>query len=114
MRSDRGAVLLEALVAMVLVSLSAALSLHVLRAALADLRSVAEREDQIRAASRTLAGYALLTASELDQRIGTQRRGGFIVRVQRPERGAYRIAVADTLVPGHELLVTVAARRPAP
>ena len=110
----RGAVLLEAMVALVVVTLAATAAIQVLRASLADLRGGIEREDQVRRAGRVLARYGLLRGPELDQRLGTQQVAGFAVTVRRPEAGAWRIAIADTASPHHELLVTVVTRRPAP
>jgi len=67
-----------------------------------------EREYQ--AADRVLTALTLLHRGELDQRIGRHPLGEFIVDIQRPERGLYRIALASVSAPGRQMLVTVVAR----
>lgn len=111
---ERGAVLLEAMVALVIVTLSATAAIHVIQVSLADLRGGIARENRVRQASRVLARYGLLRQQELDQRVGTQQVGEFAVTVRRPEARAWRIGIADTASPRHELLVTIVTRRETP
>jgi DNA-binding IclR family transcriptional regulator len=106
----RGAILLECLVAMTLVMLLGLPALALSRAAVSALAEATRAEALAARAERTLASIALLRRGELDQRLGWHRISGFAVNIQRPERGFYRVAVADTTAPDIELLVTVVYR----
>lgn len=72
----------------------------------------AGREERaFESADRVLAAMTLLAARDLDQRLGARRVGEFVVEVQRPESGLYRIAIADARAPERVMLVTVVGRR---
>lgn len=107
---ERGAALLEALVALMLLSLAGVSAVELVGSAARSERSMRIAELRMREADRLLTAYSLLTGTELDQRVGTQRHGTLAVLVQRPERRLYRLAVVDTLWPKQELLVTVVYR----
>ena len=112
-RGDRGIALLEALVALVVLG-SAGLSVAGLVSA--GLRSEQEaraRERMLATEERVLTALTLLQRGDLDRRLGRHRLGEFVVEVQRPERTLYRIALADTIAPDVEALVTV-VYRPGP
>lgn len=75
----------------------------------------AGREERaFEAADRVLAAMTLLTSKDLDQRLGARRAGEFVVDVQRPEAGLYRIAIADARSPERLMLVTVVGRKRDP
>lgn len=113
-RSERGAALLEAVVALTLLATAGVAVIDLLAVGVRSERGAAVRERTLRKADRLLTVYTLLTRSELDQRIGLQAIGGLAVKVQRPERTLYRIAVADTPAAEQELLVTVVYRPEQP
>lgn len=95
MRSERGVVLLEVLAAVVILGI-AGLGLAELMGA--STRAAAQsraRERELGDGERLLTAYTLLTRAELDQRLGDRAVGSYVVNVQRPERGLYRIALAD-------------------
>jgi hypothetical protein len=105
--AERGAALLEILVAVVIF---AAAGLCLIEIALADLRGVAvaaAREAELAREERILIAHSLLTKDELDQRLGRRQVGEFVVNLQRPEPGLYRIAVGGIDSPQVEDLVTV-------
>jgi len=111
MRSgERGAMLLEAIVALAILSLAGAATVALTSAALRAEREMGEREAVILAADRVLAASALLTRTDLDRRLGRRDIGEFTIEVQRPEPALDRIAVAEARHPAVELLVTVVYR----
>ncbi len=110
MRGERGVALLEVLAAIVILGV-AGLGLVELVAGGTQAVAVArEREHELADEERLLAAWSLLKREELDQRIGERRVGPYVARVQRPERGLYRIAIERKEAPGVEDLVTVVYR----
>ena len=73
-----------------------------------------DRERELADEERLLTAWSLLKREELDQRIGERVVGPYVMRVQRPERGLYRLAVERKTAPGVEELVTVVYRAGAP
>lgn len=115
MRNDRGIVLLEVLVALVVLATAGIALVETVGAGLRAERDAREREKVLGQEERLLNAHTLLNRSELDQRIGRREIGEFIVDVQRPERTLYRIAVIQEQSPQVEDLVTVVYRAaPAP
>jgi Tfp pilus assembly protein PilV len=109
----RGAALLEALVALTIVTISVSSALSVLIHAAQEQRTLDARERQLGGAGKLLVVYSLLTRDQLDQRLGQQVIDSWVLRVQRPEENLYRVAVAAGTSPEHELLVTVLYRPPS-
>ena len=110
MRPDRGVALIEILAAVAILGV-AGLALGELVAG--GTRAVAvtgQRERELADEERLLTAWSLLRREELDQRIGDHVVGPYVVRIQRPERGLYRLAVERSLAPGVEELVTVVWR----
>ncbi|MGH7754648.1 MAG: type IV pilus modification PilV family protein [Gemmatimonadales bacterium] len=110
MRDRRGAVLLEALVALAILSVAGVALLALVTAAVSAERDARGRERSLGNAERVLAAATLLRREELDQRIGMRPIGEFVVHIQRPERTLYRIAIADVASPQVDILVTVVYR----
>lgn len=109
--AERGAALLEVLAAVVILTV-AGLGLVELVAMQARVTATAaERERELWDEERLLAAHTLLAANELDLRLGSREAGPYVVTVQRPEAGLYRIAVARSAAPDVEDIVTVAYRR---
>jgi len=111
----RGMLLLEALVALAIMSSAviALIGIHVM-ARRAQARMIIE-EAAATEADRLLIASSLLTRLELDQRLGRHEIGSYLIEVQRPERGLYRLSVRERSHPEVELLATVVAREdPAP
>jgi hypothetical protein len=110
MRSKRGAVLLEVLVALVILSTAGMELLEIVTVALSAERDARDRESTLAVEERLLSAHTLLNRGELDQRIGRRQIGEFIVEVQRPARTMYRIALLQETSPHVEDLVTVVYR----
>ncbi len=113
MRNDRGVVLLEVLVALVIVATAGIALVETVGAGLRAERDAREREMILGEEERLLNAHTLLNRRELDQRIGRRQIGEFIVDVQRPEPALYRIAVIQVQSPHVEDLVTVVYRAEA-
>ncbi|MGH7528905.1 MAG: hypothetical protein ACREMN_00835 [Gemmatimonadales bacterium] len=114
MRNDRGAVLLEVLVALVVLATAGIAFAEVVGAGVRGERDARQREQTLAAEERVLAALTLLTRNELDQRIGRRPIGEFIADIQRPEPTLYRVALLQAASPQVEDLVTVVYRRDQP
>ena len=112
--TERGTALLEALVALAILSAAGIGVVGVMSTGLRSERELIARERQAAAADRVLSAMALLTGEDLDRRIGVATVGEFSVSVQRPEPLLYRIAVAPRETRSHPLLVTVVYRPRVP
>lgn len=107
MRSERGVLLLEALIALAILA-TAGVGLITLLAQATQTRAAVQAEERrVADASRLLTATTLLTQAELSQRIGSHRVGPYIVAVSRPAPTLYRVAIAGADSSGVELLVTV-------
>jgi prepilin-type N-terminal cleavage/methylation domain-containing protein len=110
MRRDRGVALLEVLIALTIVSVTGLGVVGALHEAVGVEQVMAVRERELARADQLLAAYALLDRRDLEQRIGSQVAGAFLIRVQRPATTLFRVAVADTGAPDLDLLATVLYR----
>ena|SRR5690349_4420151 len=108
--TGRGAVLLEVLVALVILSIAGLSLVTLVDAGLVGEREAAIREREIQTEERLLAALTLLKRTELDQRLGRHPLGEFVVDIERPERTLYRIALARVESPQVEEVVTVVYR----
>ncbi|HEU4648243.1 MAG TPA: hypothetical protein VFS33_04225 [Gemmatimonadales bacterium] len=99
--------LLEVLVALVVVTTAGVSLVAALANAVRTEQRAEATERTTQDAHRLLAALALLSATDLDRRLGSRQVGAFVVEVQRPEPGLYRIALAEVSAPELELLVTV-------
>jgi hypothetical protein len=113
-RRERGVVLLEVLAAVVILGVAGLALVELLAGGTRAVAVAREREWELADEERLLTAWSLLKREELDQRIGDRLVGGYVVRVQRPERGLYRLAVERSAAPGVEELVTVVWRGDAP
>ncbi len=110
MRNERGVVLLEVLVAVVVLATAGIGLVELVGSGLRAERDARLRESTLATEERLLSALTLLNRKELDQRIGRRGIGDFIVDVQRPERTLYRIALLQEQSPQVEDLVTVVYR----
>lgn len=106
----RGAALLEAMIALAILSAAGIGAVGLVAAGLRSERDVRDRERAVAAADRVLTASSLLLRTDLDQRLGDRQVGELLVRVGRPEPTLYRIAVAELAHPDVELLTTVMYR----
>lgn len=108
--SDRGVLLLEVIVALILVGTTGLGMVAVLREAEGLDRRWRQHEEQLALAADLLTSLVLLDRRNLDRRIGRQEYGQLVASVQRPEPALYRLSVAPANSPDRELLVTVVFR----
>jgi type II secretory pathway component PulJ len=111
MRRDRGAALLEVLVALTILTVAGLSLVGLLSAGVRAEQDARERERVLADEERVLAAMTLLTRADLDRRLGRHEVGEFVVDVQRPERTLYRIAIGQPSAAHVEDLVTVVFRR---
>ena len=109
--SHCGAALLEALIALAILSVAAASALGAVTESLQSARAMIEREQALDEAHHLMKALSLLSRTDLDLRLGRRELRPYIVDVQRPRPTLYRIAVVDPAAPDIELLVTVVFRQ---
>ncbi len=111
MRTDRGIVLLEALIALAILSGAGLALLSLVTSGLRAEQDARERERILEVEERVLTALTLLKRGELDLRLGRHPIGELIADIQRPEPTLYRIALVQVTSPDVEDLVTVVYRR---
>ncbi len=109
-RRERGVALLEVLVALAILSTTGLALVGATIQAMTAEREAERAEVAAMAADRLLTAMTLLGRADLVRRIGRHRVGEFVVEVQRPRPGLYRIAIGDSIPPYSERLVTVVFR----
>ena len=112
-RTERGVVLLEVLVALMILSASGLALTGLVSAGLGEERDARARERTLSAEDRLLTALTLLKRPELDQRIGRHPLGEFLVDIERPEQTLYRVALRQAVTPQVEDVVTVVYRAEA-
>jgi hypothetical protein len=110
MRAERGVALLEVLAAIVILGVAGLALVELVGSGTRAVAVARDRERELADEERLLAAWSLLKREELDQRIGERAVGPYVVRVQRPERGLYRIAIERKEAVGVEDVVTVVWR----
>lgn len=108
--SERGIVLLEVLLAVLILSVAAISLLELVRGGTQAVTAARLRETELADEERLIGAYTLLARDDLDRRLGKRKVGPYVVQVQRPERTLYRIALARHESPDVEDLVTVVYR----
>jgi hypothetical protein len=96
-RGERGVVLLEVLAALMILGTAALALVELESAGLRATAAARDRELELTDVDRLMVAYTLLNRPELDQRLGDRTVGRYVVNVQRPERGLYRIAVGSLI-----------------
>ena len=112
-RADRGIVLLEVLIALVVLTTSGLAFTALVSAGLGEEREARKRERTLASEDRLLVALTLLKRAELDRRLGRHSLGEFQVDIEHPEPALYRIALRQATTPDVEDLVTVVYRREA-
>ena len=107
---ESGAVLVEVLAAIAILAFAGIAMVELVASGAHATVAATVREEELADQERLLAAWALLSKNDLDQRLGRREVGPYVVEVQRPERGLYRIAVVRRDAPAVEDLVTVAWR----
>ena len=107
---ERGAALLEALVALAILAVAGVSLIGLLVDTERGESAFELREVRSEGAEQLLTRLSLEDKRGLDIRLGRRSVGEFVTDVQRPEPEFYRLAVADSLAPDAPLLVTVVFR----
>ncbi|HMJ57690.1 MAG TPA: type II secretion system protein [Gemmatimonadales bacterium] len=110
MRRERGVALLEVLAAVIILGVAGLALVDLVAGGTRAVSVARDRERELADEERLLTAWSLLKRDELDQRIGERPVGPYVMRVQRPERGLYRLAVERSAASGVEDLVTVVWR----
>jgi len=103
-------VLLEVLIALTILALASYSALTTIADVMIGDRNWRKRERQIMEADKLLTAAVLMSAKDLDIRLGDRDRGPYVMNIQRPEPGLYRVVVRDSSAPQTDLLVTVVYR----
>lgn len=110
---ESGAVLVEVLVAVAILGFAGIALVELLGAGTRATVAAQVRERELADEERLLTAWSLLSRRDLDQRLGRREVGPYVVEVQRPEGGLYRIGLSRLEAPEMEDLVTV-VWRPGP
>jgi type II secretory pathway component PulK len=113
-RRERGVALLEVLAAVAILGVAGLALVELVAGGTRAVAAARDREQELADEEGLLTAWSLLKREELDQRIGDRLVGPYVMRVQRPERGLYRLAVERSVAPGVEELVTVVYRAGGP
>jgi type II secretory pathway pseudopilin PulG len=96
-RRRRGAVLLEALVALVILATAGAAVATLAVESGDTVRRTRSAESEVRRAEAFLAVVALWPREDLDRHLGEHEQGPWRLRVERPIRTLYTITLVDSL-----------------
>jgi type II secretory pathway component PulJ len=109
-RGIHGAVLLEVIVALAILSVGAVTALATLRDASLAVERSRQAETRFRHADRFLQAVALWSRQDLERRLGTHPQGPYRLDIERPQEGLFHVILIDSLT-GAELLQTALYRR---
>jgi Tfp pilus assembly protein PilV len=110
MRNERGVILLEVPVALVILATAGASLIALVAEATRGVSDARAREARYADAEALMVRLSLRDRKGLDVRLGWRAEGRFLTQVQRPTQTLYRLAVSDSATPGDELLVTIVQR----
>jgi type II secretory pathway pseudopilin PulG len=110
MTSRPGAVLLEVMVALVILSVALTACLTLGRQAVAAVERAHRAHGALRLASNFLDAVALWPRQELEQRLGERAQGDWRLVVHRPNPRLFVVAVTDSTA--NRVLVTTSLYRP--
>jgi type II secretory pathway pseudopilin PulG len=103
--NDCGAVLLEALIALVVLATVASAAGWTASEAIHAVTRTHETEGEVRAAGRLLTAVSLWSREDLDRHLGSRRQGPWRMQIDRPHSTLYDVALTDAAT-GHVLLRT--------
>ena len=104
-RGRRGAVLLEAMVAVVILAVAGTAAATLVGQSADVVRRAREADREARAASAFLHAVSLWTREDLDRRLGERPQGDWRLQVQRPAPTLYEVVLLDSAAT-HEILRT--------
>jgi type II secretory pathway pseudopilin PulG len=91
-----GAVLLEAIVAIVILSVAGTAAVAMVGQAADGVRRAGAADVEAREASALMHAVALWTREDLDLRLGSRQQGPWRLSVQRPDPELYDVALTDS------------------
>jgi len=107
---ERGAVLLEAIVAMVILAVAGTAAVTGVAQAADSVRRAGEADREVREASAFMNAAALWTREDLDRRLGNRPQGSWRLVIQRPSQELYDLALTDST--GEHVLLRTSLFRP--
>lgn len=107
-----GSVMLEVLVAMTILGFAGVAVVSATREMVGTALRVCSAEEDMWHADTYLAAISLWPRDELDRHLGEHLRGGWVLRIERPDPELYDVQLADSTT-GHRVLHTV-LYRPVP
>ena len=93
---DAGAVLLEVLVALTILSVGGTAAVLATAESARAVAHARERDRELRAAGAFMEVVALWPREDLDRRLGDRRQGPWVLRVDRPDRRLYVVELRDS------------------
>jgi type II secretory pathway pseudopilin PulG len=112
-RGDRrGAILLETMVALVVLSVAGASAVAMVAQSADAVRRAQAADAEVAAASAFLHAVALWPREDLDRRLGDRAQGDWRLRILRPTPTLYEVALTDST--GRRVILQTALYRPAP
>src|SRR5688500_4226211 len=96
MRVRRGSILLEAMVALAIIAVSAGSYIALPAESLSAVRRAGTAAEHLRAASDFLGVVTLWPRAELEQRLGSRRQGTWTLRIQRESSLLYSMSLLDS------------------
>ena len=109
-RPRPGVVLLEAIVALTIVTIAALASVAMVRQGIESVRQSQTIEQEVRKASAFVEAIALWPRADLDRHVGNRAEGPWRLTVDRPIPTLYLVALTDSL--SRRELVRTALYRP--
>ena len=92
----KGIALLEALVALVILTTAGAAAVTMAAEAARDVRRARQAESAMRAANALFAAVSLWSRDDLDRHLGDRPQGAWVMRVDRPAPTLYVATLTDT------------------
>ena len=92
----RGAVLLEALVALVILTVAGTTVVSLVAESARAVERARHAERELRAANAFFSAVALWSRTDLDRHLGDRHQGRWIMRVDRPRPTLYAITLTDS------------------
>jgi type II secretory pathway pseudopilin PulG len=93
---DRGASLLEAVVALAILGVAGSALATEVWQSLATVRRLHDAEERVLGASRFLEAVSLWPEADLDRHLGDRRNGPWQLVILRGNGGVYDVAIADS------------------
>jgi type II secretory pathway pseudopilin PulG len=111
-RTRHGVVLLEAIVALTIVTIAALATVAIVRQGIDSARRAEASEAAIRRANAFMEAIALWPRADLDRHLGNRPEGVWRLVIERPVPTLYLVALTDSV--GQRELVRTALYRPEP